>query len=196
MLNSFHKNVNNKIVLASQSYQRRALLNSIGIEPYKIVSPGIDESIFEKENPRDYVLRVSEQKAKKFIKEYPKHIILAADTIVLCGSRIVDKTQDKDKAQKSLRLLSGRWHKVLSCVVLIKQKKIYHKKVLTRVRFKRLTSSEIKFYIETNEWIGKAGSYAIQGQASAFIIEIKGSYSNVVGLPLYETLSLIGGVGL
>ena len=122
MLNSFYNQINNKIILASQSCQRVSLLNSIGIKPHKIVSPAIDESVLKNEKPQDYVLRVAKNKARKFINIFPDNIILSADTIVVCGANILDKTEDKIKARDSLLLLSGRWHKVYSCVVLLKKK--------------------------------------------------------------------------
>jgi len=196
LLDPFYIKINKKIILASQSLQRLSLLNSIGINPCNVVSPSIDETIYKNESPRDYVLRVAILKGKKFKKKFPDNIIIAADTVVVCGASILDKTEDKIKAKNSLFLLSGRWHKVYSCVVLFKQNRFYHKIVMTKVRFKRLSNSDIDYYIESKEWLGKAGSYAIQGKASAFIIEIKGSYTNVIGLPLYETVSLINGVGV
>ena len=196
MSNLFYNKVNSKLILASQSNQRLSLLNSIGIVPFKVVTPGVNESVLKLERPKEYVLRVSLLKAKKILAEYPNNLILAADTIVSRGTRIVDKTENKKAAYDSLLLLSGGWHKVYSSVVLVKHKEIYRKLVMTRVKFKKLSISEINLYLDSNEWLGKSGSYAIQGAAAAFIIEIKGSYTNVVGLPLYETISLITGVGV
>ncbi|MAR79567.1 MAG: septum formation protein Maf [Rhodospirillaceae bacterium] len=196
MSNLFYNKVNSKLILASQSSQRLSLLNSIGIIPFKVVNPGIDETILKYEKPKQYVLRVASFKAKKILAEYPDNVVLSADTIVVKGTRIIDKTENKNEAYKSLLLLSGGWHRVYSSVVVVKKNKVYNKLVMTRVKFKRLSQSDLNLYLNSNEWSGKSGSYAIQGAAAGFIIEIKGSYSNVVGLPLYETISLIRGVGV
>mgnify|MGYP001276055046 CR=1 FL=1 len=195
MSNSFLETISTSLILASQSKQRLALLKSIGVNPNRIIFPEIDESIRKLEKPRDYVLRVSKEKAEKVHSLFPNNLILASDTIVVRGNRILDKTEDEKLAFKSLNMLSGNWHKVFTNVTLIKNSKVYNKLVFTRVLFKRLSNFEIENFLLTNEWRGKAGSYAIQGHSGAFIVKIKGSYSNVVGLPLYETLSLLRGVG-
>lgn len=183
-------------VLASASPRRIELLKNIKIFP-KITYPlEINEDIISKENPRKYCIRIAKNKALKALEKYPEEFILSADTIVFCSNKIFLKPKDKEEAKKFLAFFSGRKHNVLTCVCLAKKNLIKVKKVFTKVTFKRLNTQEIEEYLLTNEWKDKAGAYAIQGYAEKFIKRINGSYSNVVGLPLFETYNLLNSQGL
>ena len=183
-------------VLASASPRRIELLKNIKIFP-KITYPSeINEDIINKENPRKYCIRIAKNKALKALEKYPEEFILSADTIVFCSNKIFLKPKDKEEAKKFLAFFSGRKHNVLTCVCLAKKNLIKVKKVFTKVTFKRLNTQEIEEYLLTNEWKDKAGAYAIQGYAEKFIKRINGSYSNVVGLPLFETYNLLNSQGL
>ena len=183
-------------VLASASPRRIELLKNIKIFP-KITYPSeINEDIISKENPRKYCIRIAKNKALKALEKYPEEFILSADTIVFCSNKIFLKPKNKEEAKKFLAFFSGRKHNVLTCVCLAKKNLINVKKVLTKVTFKKLNAQEIEEYLLTNEWKDKAGAYAIQGYAEKFIKRINGSYSNVVGLPLYETYNLLTAQGL
>ncbi|MFN5026892.1 MAG: septum formation protein Maf [Candidatus Fonsibacter ubiquis] len=183
-------------VLASASPRRIELLKNIKIFP-KITYPSeINEDIISKENPRKYCIRIAKNKALKALEKYPEEFILSADTIVFCSNKIFLKPKNKEEAKKFLAFFSGRKHNVLTCVCLAKKNLIKVKKVFTKVTFKRLNTQEIEEYLLTNEWKDKAGAYAIQGYAEKFIKRINGSYSNVVGLPLFETYNLLNSQGL
>lgn len=187
------------ITLASASPRRLQLLEQIGINPEKIVHPRINETPQKKELPRQYVQRLAQEKlsaGRELSLESP--MILAADTVAAAGRRILNKTQDVKIAEKQLRLLSGRRHRVYTAVILYnaKTQRISSRLVCTIVHFSRLTDKQLFSYLETDEWKDKAGSYSIQGYAASFIKSINGSYSNVVGLPLFETAQLIRGQGL
>ena len=181
----------NKFILASSSPRRKMLLEQIGFIPDKIINPDIDESPLPFEKPEIMVQRLAFQKAQMGL-QMEKGVILAADTIVTLGSRVLGKTENESEALSYLSLLSGRKHNVITAVALISpQGKTFQKKVKTSVSFKRLTYMNIETYIQSNEWVGKAGGYAIQGLASRFIKKINGSYTNVVGLPLFEVANLL-----
>ncbi len=183
-------------VLASASPRRIELLKNIKIFP-KITYPSeINEDIISKENPRKYCIRIAKNKALKALEKYPEEFILSADTIVFCSNKIFLKPKNKEEAKKFLAFFSGRKHNVLTCVCLAKKNLIKVKNVFTKVTFKRLNAQEIEEYLSTNEWKDKAGAYAIQGYAEKFIKRINGSYSNVVGLPLFETYNLLNSQGL
>ena len=183
-------------VLASASPRRIELLKNIKIFP-KITYPSeINEDIISKESPKKYCIRIAKNKALKALEKYPGEFILSADTIVFCGNKIFLKPKNKEEAKKFLAFFSGRKHNVLTCVCLAKKNLIKVKKVFTKVTFKRLNTQEIEEYLLTNEWKDKAGAYAIQGYAEKFIKRINGSYSNVVGLPLFETYNLLNSQGL
>jgi septum formation protein len=191
-----------KLVLASGSPRRVELLNQAGIEPDILLPAHIDETPKRAEHPRSLAKRLSLEKAHKSAAmlveqgETIKSYILAADTVVSVGRRILPKAEALDEANYCLRLLSGRSHHVYTGLCLITPAgKVRQKLVETRVRFKRLSSIELESYLASGEWRGKAGGYAIQGLAGTFIVKIVGSYSNVVGLPLYETASLLTGEG-
>jgi septum formation protein len=190
-----------KLVLASGSPRRIELLQQAGIEPDRIFATDIDETPNRAEHPRSLAKRLAKAKADKAAEgmkrlgEEPA-FVLAADTVVAVGRRILPKAETLEDAQDCLRLLSGRAHRVYSGVsVITPAGKSRMRLVETRVRFKRLSREEIDFYLASGEWRGKAGGYAIQGLAGAFVVKLVGSYTNVVGLPLYETLSLLTGDG-
>jgi septum formation protein len=176
------------LVLASASPRRRALLAQIGITPDHVTSPDIDETPRPGELPRDYALRLARDKAASVAAPF----VLGADTVVAVGRRILPKTTTEEEARRCLDLLSGRRHRVHTAVVLLEESgRSRHRVVDSVVTFTRLTRAEIDFYLASGEWRGKAGGYAIQGQAARFIRFLSGSYSNVVGLPLFETAQLL-----
>jgi len=181
-----------QLFLASASPRRLELLKQAGIIPDRIVPAAIDETPLPREIPTVYAKRIAASKAAKVAAEHPRAIVLAADTVVALGRRILPKTETLDEARACLELLSGRRHKVLTAVSIISPIGKKHKIVTSIVRFKRLSDKEISSYLATHEWNGKAGGYAIQGQAATLIPFISGSYSNIVGLPLYETLQMLG----
>jgi septum formation protein len=184
------------LILASASPRRLDLLRQIGIEPDRVVHPEIDERPERRELPAAYARRLAETKARRGAPDHPGDFILAADTVVACGRRILPKAETADQAETCLTLLSGRRHRVLSGLCLIDRAGLCATRlVVTTVGFKRLTRVEIDAYLASGEWRGKAGGYAIQGRAAALVRGISGSYSNVVGLPLYETAALLRGRG-
>ena len=178
-------------VLASASSRRIELLNNIKIFPKIVYSSDINEDKNSKEDPKKYCVRIAKNKALKALEKYPEEFILSADTIVFCSNKIFLKPKNKEEAKEFLTFFSGRKHNVLTCVCLAKKNLIKVKKVMTKVTFKRLNKQEIEEYLSTNEWTDKAGAYAIQGYAEKFIKRINGSYSNVVGLPLFVTYNLL-----
>ena len=191
-----------KLVLASGSPRRVELLEQAGIEPDRLFPTNIDETPQKSEHPRSLARRLSREKAEKawgHLRDDDTHhdaFVLAADTVVSVGRLILPKAEVHDEAAQCLRLLSGRNHKVFTGLCLITPKgKIRQKIAETRVRFKRVTSEEREAYLASGEWRDKAGGYAIQGLAGTFVVRLVGSYTNVVGLPLYETVSLLGGEG-
>jgi septum formation protein len=190
------------IVLASGSPRRLALLQQIGIEPKAVIPAEIDETPKPREAPRLLAGRLARGKAEaaqKTVRRDPAiadGFILGADTVVAVGSRILPKTELVDEAAACLRLLSGRAHRVYTGVCLVTPNGALRERVVeTRVRFKRLSSEDLDAYLASGEWRGKAGGYAIQGIAGGFVVKLVGSYGAVVGLPLYETMSLLGGEG-
>lgn len=183
-------------ILASGSPQRRRLLGQIGWEPKKFVSAEIDESPLKHERPLPYVRRMALEKAKKVAAEYPGENVLAADTIVTAGLRIIRKSDTPQEQEAVMRLLSGRNHKVTSAVCLIdKNGRVSERCVTTRIAMKRLSEEEIAEYIAGGEWVGVCG-YKIEGMLAGYVRRITGSYSGVVGLPLYETRNLLIGAGI
>ncbi len=184
------------LILASASPRRLALLRQAGIEPTEVDPAALDETPEVRELPRVYAARMAAGKAEAVAGRQRGAYVLAADTVVACGRRILPKAEREDEARRCLELLSGRRHRVYSGVELIAPGgKAARRCVMTQVTFKRLTAAEIAAYLEGGEWRGKAGGYAIQGAAGAFVPSINGSYSNVVGLPLAETLALLRGLG-
>ena len=191
------------LILASTSPRRLDLLRQIGVEPLEISAAAIDEAPRKGELPRPLALRLAREKAEAGLAQRfegspdANEIILAADTVVAVGRRILPKAESEEDARACLSLMSGRAHRVHTAVMIARAdglRRVRH--VETRVTFKRLSLSEINDYIQSGEWQGKAGGYAIQGRAAAYISFITGSYSGVVGLPLYETAQLLGSVGL
>ena len=183
------------LVLASASPRRLDLLRQIGIEPDLVEGADVDETPAPGEQPRHLAARLAEAKAGVVAARHPQAFVLAADTVVACGRRVLGKAGDADAARAFLALLSGRRHKVFTAIAVRGPGGRAARVAVTTVRFKRLSAAEIDAYIATGEWRGKAGGYAIQGRAGAFAIAINGSYSNVVGLPLYECRALLDGLG-
>jgi septum formation protein len=191
-----------KLVLASGSPRRLQLLAQIGVEPDRLLPVAIDETPKKSESPRNLAKRLARQKAEAAIaaskrdEELASALILTADTVVGLGRRTLPKAELIDEAATCLRRLSGRSHRVYTSVCLVTpRRQIRQRLVETRVRFKRLSHEDIDSYLASGEWRGKAGGYAVQGFAGAFVVKINGSYSNVVGLPLYETMALLVGEG-
>ena len=179
------------LVLASSSPRRRELLARIGVVPARIASPDIDETPFKAEAPRAYALRLAEAKARA-VERGDNEIVLAGDTTVALGRRILPPAETEEVQRKLLGLLSGRRHRCISAICVIDRKGIARTRTVeTVVAFKRLTASEIGAYIASGEGLGKAGGYAIQGRAEALVRFISGSHSGVVGLPLFETRALL-----
>ena len=183
------------LILASNSLRRRELLELAGVTIDKIVSPNIDETPLRSELPKSYVERMAKAKSDA-IRKKDDDYVLTADTIVTRGRRIFGKPENEIIAESYLRLLSGCRHRVLTSVCLAYNGKLLVRTVMTTVRMKSLSEMEIKSYLSSGEWRGKAGGYAIQGRASVFVPFISGSYTNVVGLPLTETINLLVGNGL
>ena len=185
------------LVLASASPRRLELLRQLGIVPDRVDPADIDETPAAGELPAAHVVRLAEAKARTVQPRHPGAFILAADTIVTAaGRRILPKAEDEATARACLTLLSGRRHRVYGGVALMTPAgETTIRRVVTQVAFKRLSKTELDAYLATGEWHGKAGGYAIQGLAGTFVVKMVGSYSNVVGLPLYETLSLLSGEG-
>ncbi len=191
-----------KLILASGSPRRLALLNQAGIDPDALRPVDIDETPVRGELPRACATRLARTKADAALavaseeEELRGAYLLAADTVVAVGRRILPKAELIDEAAQCLRLLSGRNHRVHSAVCLVTPKGSFRQRLVeTRVRFKRLSEEDIEAYLDSGEWRGKAGGYAAQGIAGSFIVKLVGSYSSVVGLPLYETMALLSGEG-
>ena len=182
------------LILASASKARLELLESVGISPGKILNTNIDETPKKGEKPLDYVSRIALEK-NKAVKKKKIEIVLTADTVVALGRRILQKPNDEEEALYFLNLLSGRRHKVYTSICIFYKEKYYQKNVKTTLKMKRLSDDEKKCYLLTDEWKGKAGGYSIQGAASYFFPFISGSYSNIVGLPLTETVGMLHGIG-
>jgi septum formation protein len=186
------------LLLASESPRRKALLAQAGIVPDIIRPASIDETPKKAELPRIHALRLACEKARAVAGEHsgPAMLVLAADTVVSCGRRILPKAENAEAVRACLNLLSGRQHLVTTAVaVAAPGQKIRTRIAATRVAFRRLTDAEIEKYVDSREGEGKAGGYAIQGRAEIFVRHINGSYSNVVGLPLSETVALLRGCG-
>lgn len=189
------------LVLASASPRRLALLQQIGIDPDTLLPADIDEAPRRGETPRALAQRLARTKAEVArraadrVEENVDGLVLAADTVVAVGRRILPKAETFDEAEACLQLLSGRGHRVYTAVCVSAPRDVIRQRLVeTRVRFKRLSRAEIDAYLQSGEWRGKAGGYAIQGLAGAFVVKLTGSYANVVGLPLHETANLLGGL--
>ncbi len=190
------------LILASASPRRLALLQQVGIEPRTLLPAGVDETPERAELPRVLAARLAAAKAEaaqaaaEARGDLGPCFVLAADTVVSVGRRILPKCETRDEGEACLRLLSGRAHRVYTGVTLLTPRGgRRHRLVETRVRFKRLSGVEMESYLDAGEWLGKAGGYAVQGLAASFVVQMIGSYSGVVGLPLYETVALLSGEG-
>ncbi|MCF6221375.1 MAG: Maf family nucleotide pyrophosphatase [Robiginitomaculum sp.] len=184
------------LILASTSPRRRELLARIGVVPNDIIPADIDEDPRKDELPKPHALRLAIGKAQEIAPAHKGSYILSADTVVGVGRRILPKAEDAETAKACLDLLSGRAHRVFTGVCLITPDgREISRVVETRLKMKRLSGVEMTTYLESGEWDGKAGGYGIQGLAGAFIAHISGSYSNVVGLPVYETRNMLIGAG-
>jgi septum formation protein len=182
------------LVLASASPRRLDLLRQIGLEPAAIDPADTDETPAAAEAPRVYALRMAMAKLAVVAPRHPGATVLAADSVVALGRRILPKAETEAEARRCLALLSGRRHRVLGGVAVGSAGRVRTRLVETVVRFKRLEPSEVESYLRSGEWQGKAGGYAIQGRAAAFVAFLSGSYSNVVGLPLFETSAMLRAV--
>ena len=191
-----------RLVLGSASPRRLALLAQIGVKPDAVLPAEIDETPRRREEPRGFAERLAGEKALASaaiagdVADLMPCLTLAADTVVGVGLRILPKCETRDEAETCLDLLSGRGHRVFTGLALVTGSGAVRRRVVeTRLRFKRLSPSEVDAYLASGEWRGKAGGYAIQGLAGAFVERLVGSYSNVVGLPLAQTVALLGGQG-
>lgn len=185
-----------EFILASASPRRLQLLKQLGYTPNRVVSPDIDETVRKGELPTQHAERLAQEKARAVAALHPDAVILAADTVVACGRRILPKAEDAATATKCLTLLSGRRHRVYTAICIAHNGTFTCVTELTHVRFIRLSTAQINAYVATNEWQGKAGGYGIQGCAEAFIPWINGSFSNVVGLPLAQTCLMLTSMGI
>jgi septum formation protein len=184
------------LILASASPRRLDLLAQVGLVPDRVDPADIDETPAPGELPARHAARLAEAKARAVAARHPGALVLGADTVVACGRRILPKAESEAQARQCLALLSGRRHRVLGGVCLLDSTGRAHCRLVTSVvTFKRLEAREVEAYIRSGEWHGKAGGYAIQGRAAAFVRALGGSYSNVVGLPLFETCALLKGLG-
>ena len=182
-----------RIILASSSPRRKELLQQLGWD-FEIYSPDIDESVREREIVEHYVERLARDKAQAVLNQYPEAIVIAADTSLSFAGKIIGKPESKQHAFEIWSALSGQWHDVYSGVCVASRSKVLSTVVRTQVEFQCLSHVEMEKYWATGEPVGKAGAYAIQGIAAQYIPQIQGSYSNVVGLPLYETVQLLESV--
>jgi septum formation protein len=184
-----------RLILGSGSPRRLELLGQLGILPDRIVSPDIDETPQKVELPRAYCLRMAIEKASA-LEIAPGDVLLSADTTVALGRRILGKPADEGEARAFLERLSGRRHTVITAIAVRTTDRLHTRENVTAVKMKRLSDCEIARYLATGDWQGKAGGYAIQGPAAAFIPWIQGSFSGVMGLPLAETATLLEAAGL
>lgn len=185
-----------RLVLASASPRRLDLLRQIGLAPDAVEAAELDETPRSDETPRQLALRLAEAKAAHVAARTPQAYVLGADTVVAVGRRVLPKAADADEVGRCLALLSGRAHRVLTGVAVVAPDgRTASRLVESRVHFKRLSEADLEAYIACGEGVGKAGGYAIQGRAGAMVISLQGSYSGVVGLPLYETANLLAGLG-
>ena len=183
-----------RLILGSASPRRQALLTQIGLRPDAIIPPDIDETPLKGELPRAYCARIARAKTLA-IAAAPDDMVLCADTTVALGRRILGKPDDKAQATQFLLALGGRRHQVITAIALKHGDQIWTREVVSQVKMKRLSELELKSYLDSNEWQGKAGGYAIQGMAEAFIPWISGSFSAIVGLPVAETVALLATAG-
>ena len=185
------------LVLASASPRRSALLEQIGYAPDAVEPAALDEAVLPGELPEAHAARLAKAKAEAVAARHPGAFVVGADTVVACGRRILGKAENEGDARRCLALLSGRRHRVYGGVTAIDPEgQAASRLVRTAVTFKRLSAEEMAAYLASGEWRGKAGGYAIQGRAAAYVRFVGGSYTNVVGLPVHETYQLLAGLGL
>ncbi|MBI1196764.1 MAG: septum formation protein Maf [Phenylobacterium sp.] len=185
-----------RLVLASASPRRLDLLRQIGLAPDAVEAAELDEAPLPEETPRRLALRLAQEKARAVSSRTPDAYVVAADTVVAVGRRVLPKAADGAEVRACVALLSGRAHRVLTGVAVVAPGgRMASRLAETRLRFKRLSDAEVDAYVACGEGVGKAGGYAVQGRAGAFVISLNGSYSSVVGLPLYETSGLLAGLG-
>ena len=191
------KQVAARLVLASASPRRRELLLQIGVTPDDICPADLDETPLADETPRRLAERLAVSKCNAIAKHKGNGaFVLAADTVVAVGRRLLDKAEDEVSARRYLELMSGRAHDVLTGICVIAPDGKMSKRVVeSRVKLKRLSDQEVDGYVLSGEWRGKAGGYGIQGLAAAFVVHVSGSYTGIVGLPLYETAGMLAGLG-
>ena len=178
-------------ILASSSPSRKNLISIMNLEPNMYISPNIDESVIKGESALEYSKRIAFSKAEKILKQYPKSLILAADTIAVCKGKILRKAKDEEYARYCLNILSGNRHRVYTSVCVAMDDVIKTKTMKTIIKFKKLEKSEIDYYIDSNEWLNKGGACSIQGIASTFVMGINGCYYNIIGLPISKTYNLL-----
>jgi septum formation protein len=185
------------IILASESTRRIDILRMLGI-PFSIIPPDIDERKLRDESSNEYVLRISYEKAHRVGNHFPDKWVIGADTVVVCKGKVLGKPNTEEEAHSMLRMLGGRWHKVITgyCVLNISKGVTYRDAVETKVYVRELSDEQIMRYIKTSEPLGKAGSYAVQGRGGYMVKEIRGSYTNVVGLPLCEVAEALLSLGV
>ncbi len=189
-------NTQPRLVLASASPRRRELLAQIGLWPDAVIAADIDETHLKNEKPPELARRLALSKMAAVLRDEAGSFVLGADTVVAVGRRILPKPEDEDAARRCLEMLSGRRHHVFTAVAAAAPGGSERLRLVDSVvTFKRLAADEIAWYLDSDEWRGKAGGYAIQGKAGRFVRFLRGSYSNVVGLPLFETANLLEGIG-
>jgi septum formation protein len=193
----FQVNEGDAIILATESVRRIDILRMLGIS-FAIIPPGIDETREKNEPPREYVRRISHEKARKVGRLFPEKWVIAADTVVVCKGKLLGKPDNEEEAFEMLCTLRGKWHRVITgyCVLNVFKEITLLEAVETRVFMKDLSDDEIRRYIQTSEPLGKAGSYAVQGRGGYMVKEIKGSYTNVVGLPICEVAEALLSLGV
>tara|TARA_B100000963_G_scaffold129929_1_gene113387 strand:+ start:1101 stop:1712 length:612 start_codon:yes stop_codon:yes gene_type:complete len=185
-----------QLILASQSPRRKHLLAEAGISVDHVFAADIDETLIKSERPKDYVLRMAQQKADAVASRLGGQFILSADTAVICGRRILPKAETAEEARHCLQLLSGRSHRVYGGICLYLPNGEWRTKLsVSRVKFRPLSLADKHAYLQSGEWRGKAGGYAIQGRAGLYVREITGSYSNIVGLDMHKVAGLLLGAG-
>ncbi len=184
-----------KLILGSSSPRRLELLSQLRIKPDLIKSPDIDEATKKLELPRDYCIRMAKEKANAIDVEYDD-VLLTADTIVCVGRRILGKPSNEDQVREFLKILSGRRHKVITSVAVKYQDKLLERCVISTVKMKNISNSELDAYVSLEDWKDKAGGYGLQGYAAVFVTWIQGSFSSIIGLPLAETSALLSVAGI
>lgn len=185
-------NIVQPIILASSSPRRKDLLQQLGIY-FECIPPNIDESVYPNEAVEKYVRRLAYTKAQVVLRDYPQHLVIAGDTTVSVDGEILGQAKTFEQAIEIWSKLSGRWHEVLTGICICNHSKCFQKVVCTRVQFQPLNMQDMQEYWVSGEPLGKAGAYAIQGIAGKFVLQIQGSYSNIVGLPLHETMMILKG---